>query len=79
MANVPGFDESRVRVVPYGISGVFTRPAIPQPGRILFVGSELAQKGLPYLAQAASVLRELHPDIEVRIAGESFSRHANSA
>ncbi len=70
LAELPGFDPARVRVVPYGTSDVVRLPPRPEPGRILFAGSGLVRKGLPYLAQAASILKQRRPEIKIFVAGE---------
>ncbi len=70
LAELPGFDPARVRVVPYGTSDAPRFPPRPEPGRVLFAGSGLVRKGLPYLAQAASILRRQRPAIRIFVAGE---------
>ena len=69
LADLPGFDPSRLRLVPYGLSGVLLRPAAPIQGRVLFAGAAGLRKGLPYLAEAARILKKLQPEIEIVIAG----------
>lgn len=71
LAELPGFDAARVRVVPYGSSGVPSRQTSPEPGRVLFAGAALVRKGLPYLAQAASILKVQRPEVKIFIAGEA--------
>ncbi|MBN2161939.1 MAG: glycosyltransferase family 4 protein [Pontiellaceae bacterium] len=60
----------KIRVVPYGCSmnyeGLVNRPV---RGRVLFAGRDPFRKGLHYLAQAASMLKEQMPEIDVRVAG----------
>jgi glycosyltransferase involved in cell wall biosynthesis len=69
LADIPGFDPSRVRLVPYGISGVLRWRPKPIRGRVLFVGAAGLRKGLPYLAEAARVLKGRRPEIEIVVAG----------
>jgi glycosyltransferase involved in cell wall biosynthesis len=61
---------SKIRVVPYGCSidyhGRFNKPV---KGRILFAGGDALRKGLHYLAQVASILKNRIPKLDVRIAG----------
>jgi glycosyltransferase involved in cell wall biosynthesis len=70
LADCRGFDPARVRLVPYGISGVLLQPPRPVVGRVLFAGAAGLRKGLPYLAQAAAILKQRRPEIEIVIAGE---------
>jgi glycosyltransferase involved in cell wall biosynthesis len=70
LAELPGFDPARVRVVPYGTSDVMRLPPQPELGRVLFAGSGVVCKGLPYLAQAASILKQQRPDVRIFVAGE---------
>jgi len=60
----------KIRIVPYGCSidfnGCTNRPV---PGRILFAGGGALRKGVHYLAQATTQLKETIPGIDVRIAG----------
>lgn len=69
LAAIDGFDASRVRLNPYGVSGVMLRPAAPVPGRVLFAGAAGLRKGLPYLAQAARILDDRRAGVEIVIAG----------
>lgn len=69
LATLPGFDPARVRLVPYGISGVLIEQAKPIPGRVLFAGAAGLRKGIPYLAEAARILKERAQEIEVVVAG----------
>lgn len=69
LADVPGFDEARVRILPYGASGMALRAPSPTPGRILFAGSSRLLKGLPYLAEAASLLKRRLPSAVIVVAG----------
>jgi glycosyltransferase involved in cell wall biosynthesis len=71
LADFPGFDPARVRLVPYGVSGVLVREPQPITGRVLFAGAAGLRKGLPYLAEAASILKLRCPEIEIAVAGEA--------
>ena len=70
LAELPGFDPARVRLVPYGHSSVLLRAPNPAPGRVLFAGAAGLRKGLPYLAEAAAILKPRRPDIEIVVAGQ---------
>ena len=70
LAELPGFVADRVRLVPYGVSGVLLCEQQTVPGRVLFAGAAGLRKGLPYLAQAATLLKASHPGIEIVVAGE---------
>ncbi len=61
---------NKVRVVPYGCS-INYRGRINQPveGRLLFAGRDPLRKGLQYLAQAATKLKDELPGLDFRIAG----------
>ncbi len=69
LADFDGFDSARVRIAPYGVSGVLLRPGEPVRGRVLFAGAAGLRKGIPYLAQAAEILRERGAPIEIVVAG----------
>jgi glycosyltransferase involved in cell wall biosynthesis len=71
LSHIPGFDAARVRLVPYGISGVLLKKPQPVTGRVLFAGAAGLRKGLPYLAEAASILKQRRPEIEIAVAGEA--------
>jgi len=58
LAEFPGFDPGRLRILPYGASGVKQRRPNPTPGRILFAGAAGLRKGVPYLAEAARLLKQ---------------------
>lgn len=73
LAEVPGFDPARVRLVPYGLSGVLLYPPEPVAGRVLFAGAAGLRKGLPYLAEAALILKQRRPKIEIVVAGHATS------
>jgi glycosyltransferase involved in cell wall biosynthesis len=71
LADVPGFASERLRLAPYGISGVLLKPVRPTPGRVLFAGAAGLRKGLPYLAAAARLLKARRPEIAVVVAGHA--------
>jgi glycosyltransferase involved in cell wall biosynthesis len=71
LATLPGFDAAKLRLQPYGISGVQLSPAKPVEGRIVFVGEAGLRKGIPYLAEAATILRHTLPECEVWVAGHA--------
>jgi glycosyltransferase involved in cell wall biosynthesis len=60
---------SKVRLVPYGSSISFDRPASPVVGRILFVGALTLRKGPQYLGMVARRLARSHPSIHFVFAG----------
>lgn len=61
---------SKIRVVPYGCSMNYAgETSEPVPGRILFAGREALRKGLHYLGEAATRLKEELPHLDIRIAG----------
>ncbi|OAI24507.1 hypothetical protein A1351_17780 [Methylosinus sp. R-45379] len=69
LGDLPGFDPARVRLVPYGASGVLLREARPEPGRVLFAGAAGLRKGIPYLAEAARILNQRGMNIALIVAG----------
>ena len=69
LQDIPGFDSSRVRIVPYGKSGINSKSSQPKIGRVLFIGEAGLRKGIPYLAQAATILKQRSPHIKVIVAG----------
>ncbi|MBX9761220.1 MAG: glycosyltransferase family 4 protein [Beijerinckiaceae bacterium] len=69
LAAIPGFDPVRVRINPYGVSGVLLRPAATVRGRVLFAGAAGLRKGLPYLAEAARILADRGAGVEIVVAG----------
>jgi glycosyltransferase involved in cell wall biosynthesis len=71
LAELPNFDPSRVRIIPYGPSGALRNEPNPERGRVLFAGSDFVRKGLPYLAEAALILKGQQPGIKVFIAGDA--------
>ncbi|MEQ1697189.1 MAG: glycosyltransferase family 4 protein [Hyphomicrobiaceae bacterium] len=70
LAELPGFVADRVRVLPYGVSGMALHQGVPVPGRVLFAGAAGLRKGLPYLANAATVLKRVRPDVQIVVAGQ---------
>ncbi len=69
LATLPGFDPAKAHLTPYGISGVEVIPSKPEVGRVLFVGEAGLRKGIPYLAEAATLLRTKLPHCEIYVAG----------
>lgn len=65
------YAKGKIRVVPYGCTidygGRVNHPIV---GRIFFAGGNALGKGLPYLAEAATRLRNEIPGLDVRIAGQ---------
>ena len=60
----------KICIVPYGCSIDYSgRTNQPVQGRILFAGGYALRKGLRYLAQAATQLKDSNPEIDIRIAG----------
>jgi glycosyltransferase involved in cell wall biosynthesis len=77
LATLPGFDPARVKLLPYGVSGVLLRPKKTVKGRVLFAGAAGLRKGLPYLAEAATELRRHDQQIEIVVAGSVSDRVRN--
>jgi len=69
LSDLPGFDAARVRILPYGASDVLLREARPEPGRVLFAGAAGLRKGIPYLAEAARILKHRRMHVEIAVAG----------
>lgn len=69
----------KIRIVPYGCSIDYQgRVNDPVKGRVLFAGGDALRKGLHYLGNAATILKNTIPELEVRIAGslpENVVRH----
>lgn len=63
------FDQTKGRHVPYAFGAIEPVPPRPVPGRILFAGSDVLRKGLPYLAEAAQILRARGYNYEFIVAG----------
>lgn len=59
-------------LLPYAVSpNWFGIKANTIPKRILFGGSAELRKGIHYLAKAAEIVKGIHPDSDIRIAGET--------
>lgn len=69
LCTIPGFRSERLRIVPYGSSDLLIRPPATRAGRVLFCGAAGLRKGIPYLAEAARLLKTRRPDICVAVAG----------
>jgi glycosyltransferase involved in cell wall biosynthesis len=69
LADLPGFDPTRLRLLPYGVSCALLRQARPERGRVLFAGAAGLRKGISYLAQAAALLKARRLDSEIIVAG----------
>ncbi|MDQ0394784.1 glycosyltransferase family 4 protein [Labrys monachus] len=66
---IPQFDQRKAIVLPYGLGRTAPGENFPEPMRVFFAGSDPIRKGLPYLAQAASLLKARNPKYEIRVAG----------
>jgi glycosyltransferase involved in cell wall biosynthesis len=65
-----GIPADRIALVPYGLDAeFFDKTSAPVPGRVLYVGNIGYLKGVPYLAAAASRLREQGLKCELRAVG----------
>jgi len=53
----------------YNLFSTFETDAIPEPATLLFFGRISRYKGLEYLIDAVSLIRDRHPDLRVIIAG----------
>ena len=71
LAQLPEFDATKVRFMPYGAGGLASIPAATVHGRVLFAGAGLPRKGLPYLGLAAAQLAQGTVGVEVHVAGET--------
>jgi glycosyltransferase involved in cell wall biosynthesis len=69
LATLKGFDARKLVRVPYGLGAAEIRRGHPEPRRVLFAGQAALRKGLPYLAEAARILKPLGYDI--RVAGHA--------
>ncbi|MEJ5347723.1 MAG: glycosyltransferase [Desulfosoma sp.] len=70
-----GIPEHKIEVIPHGIDLNRFRPdASPKPGRILFVGRLVEQKGLHHLIEAAARIRDSFPQLHLRIVGDGPDR-----
>lgn len=77
LSGLRNFHAERVRTLPYGPSMVDIVEAKPVAGRILFTGAAGLRKGLPYLAEAAAILRRTAPDISIVVAGHAPAQVRN--
>lgn len=70
--------KDKIKIVPYGSSISFSDVSNdPVVGRFLFVGYDVSRKGLVYLGKAASILKNMNYNIDVRIAGLSREGELN--
>ena len=73
------FEEQKVCYMPYASSIV---PSSynwkPRKHRILFVGSDVVNKGVLYCARAATELKKTYPDLDFRIVGLSRNENTQS-
>ncbi|MFT5701686.1 MAG: glycosyltransferase involved in cell wall biosynthesis [Desulforhopalus sp.] len=61
---------SKIKIVPYGCSiDYLGRVNTPVKGRVLFAGGDALRKGLHYLGEASSNLKNRIPELDIRIAG----------
>lgn len=67
LAAVRSYDARKLVRVPYGLGAAKVQKGRPEPRRVLFAGHAGLRKGLPYLAEAARVLKPA--GYEIRIAG----------
>jgi glycosyltransferase involved in cell wall biosynthesis len=72
--------QHKIRIVPYGCSIDFSNKInSPIKGRILFSGGDIWRKGLQYLAQAISEIKNTRTDIELYVAGMVDEQTQNNA
>ena len=64
-----GVAPSRIAVLPHFVAGLPPTPGPPQPGRLLFAGRLVAEKGLRLLLQALAQLQTSHWSLHVAGAG----------
>lgn len=69
LTTVQGFNPDKIVRVPYGLGDKRIEASQPVAKRILFAGHAGLRKGLPYLAQAARILRARDQSFEIRVAG----------
>lgn len=70
-----GIPERKIVVIPHGIDLEQFRPASdPEYGRILFVGRLVELKGLHYLIDAVSRIRESFPHVQLVVVGDGPDR-----
>ena len=75
LANFKNFDENKAYLLPYPSSIVTTNYNwSPIKHRVLFVGSDPVNKGLLYIAQAATQLKSIYHDLDFRVAGSGFDK-----
>lgn len=73
-----GFDENKVLYLPYASSICpDSYHWCPRKHRLLFVGSDIVNKGLLYCARAATTLKGRFPDLDFRIVGLSRDERTN--
>lgn len=70
LADFEGFDERKVRHLPYGCPSEPQLAVAPEPGRIFCAASAISlTKGIVYLAQAAKIVKSRHPEARFLVAG----------
>lgn len=74
LAEFPGFDPAKVRLMPYPLHRPVRGEPSPQLGRVLFAGAAGMRKGIHYLAEAAIILKRTHPAVEIVVAGSVTER-----
>jgi glycosyltransferase involved in cell wall biosynthesis len=67
LATVDGFSATKLTRLPYGLGAASVRLGRPVSRQVLFAGQAGLRKGLPYLAEAARILRP--KGYEFRVAG----------
>ena len=62
--------ELKIKIVPYGCSIDYQGRANKSvEGRVLFAGGDALRKGLHYLCEASSIVKNKIPELDVRVAG----------
>jgi hypothetical protein len=75
-----GGDREKVRLAPYAVSDHwFQSQPVPEPGRVLFVGSVGLRKGSHYLAEAAGLLAKRRVPCQIRVVGPVGGAFAGAA
>lgn len=70
LADFPGFDKDKVRLLPYGCPPDPPVATSPEPGRVFCAASTITlTKGIVYLAQAAEIVKARHPHAAFVVAG----------
>lgn len=69
LQSLQAFDSAKSRHVPYAFGAIEPVPPRPVSGRILFAGSDVLRKGLPYFAEAFHILRARGFNYEFVVAG----------